>query len=58
MTTNDNTAALGFYQRRGLQQRAVHRDAVEEARRLKPSIPETGLRGVPIQDEIELELIL
>jgi GNAT superfamily N-acetyltransferase len=58
VTTNDNTAALGFYQSRGLQQRAVHRGAVEEARRLKPSIPETGLLGVPIRDEIELELIL
>ncbi len=58
VTTNDNTPAIAFYQRRGLSVAALHAGAVDEARRLKPSIPETGLGGVPIRDEIELELTL
>jgi hypothetical protein len=32
--------------------------AVEESRRLKPSIPLTGAYGIPIRDEIELEFPL
>ncbi len=56
VTTNDNTAALGFYQRRGFSLVAVHRDAVTEARRtIKPEIPLFGEDGIPIRDEIELE---
>jgi hypothetical protein len=36
---------------------AVHRDAVTRARsELKPEIPITGVHGIPIRDEIELEL--
>ena len=33
-------------------------DAVEQARRLEPSIPLLGDGGVPIVDELELELRL
>ena len=58
ITTNDNLPALGFYERRGLTIVAVHRDAVEHSRRLKPQIPLIGLDGIPIRDEIELELAL
>lgn len=58
VTTNDNVAALRFYQRRGLDLVAVHRDAVHAARALKPSIPVTGAHGIPIRHEIELELPL
>ena len=36
ITTNDNTAALRFYQKRGLSLVAVHRNALEQSRRLKP----------------------
>ncbi len=57
ITTNDNTAALRFYQRRGFVIAALHRDAVTRARAgLKPEIPEMGNDDVPIRDEIELEL--
>jgi hypothetical protein len=35
---------------------AVHPGAVDEARRLKPSISVTGEYGIPIQDELEFEL--
>ena len=58
ITSNDNLDALRFYQRRGLRLVAVHRGAVDQARRLKPSIPLTGEHGIPIHDELELELVL
>ena len=58
ITTNDNTPALRFYQRRGFRLVAVHRDAVAIARVLKPSIPLSGIDGIPIRDEIELQLPL
>jgi N-acetylglutamate synthase-like GNAT family acetyltransferase len=55
ITTNDNLHALGFYQRRRYRLVAVHPGAVDEARKLKPSIPEIGNDGIPVHDEIELE---
>ena len=58
ITTNDNLKALGFYQKRGMTLVAVHRNAIEEARRLKPEIPVVGIDGIPIRDEIELEYLL
>lgn len=58
ITTNDNTAALRFYQRRGFDLVAVHRDAVTRARaELKPAIP-VELDGIPLRHELELELLL
>ena len=57
ITTNDNTAALRFYQRRGFILVALRPGAVEEARRtLKPEIGLLGVDDIPIRDEIELEL--
>jgi GNAT superfamily N-acetyltransferase len=59
VTTNDNVDALRFYQRRGFQLRAVRPGAVDDARRtLKPQIPPTGRYGIPLRDELELELVL
>jgi len=58
ITTNDNLAALGFYQKRGWRLVAIHRDALEESRRLKPEIPAVGIDGIPVRDEIELEMLL
>jgi ribosomal protein S18 acetylase RimI-like enzyme len=58
VTTNDNTDALGFYQRRGFRVVAIHKDAVTAARRQKPEIPMTGAHGIPIRDELELEMRL
>lgn len=57
-TTNDNLPAIGFYQRLGFRMTAVNVGAVDEARRIKPQIPETGHKGIPIHDEVVLELIL
>ena len=58
ITTNDNLNALGFYQKRGFQIRAVYPNAVERSRKLKPTIPLIAENGIPIRDEIELELTL
>jgi GNAT superfamily N-acetyltransferase len=58
ITSNDNLDATRFYQRRGLRLVAVHRGAIDEARRIKPSIPIIGDYGIPIHDELEFELSL
>jgi GNAT superfamily N-acetyltransferase len=58
ITTNDNLDALRFYQRRGLALVAVYRNAVNRSRELKPEIPEVGAYGIPLRDEIELEMVL
>jgi len=55
VTTNDNLAALKFWQKRDYELVTVHRNAIAEARRIKPQIPITGLDGITIRDEIELE---
>ena len=58
ITTNDNTPALRFYQKVGFHLVAIHRNALEYSRKLKPEIPFYGLDGIPLRDEIELELII
>jgi GNAT superfamily N-acetyltransferase len=59
ITTNDNVDALRFYQRRGFRLAALHPGAVDASRaRLKPEIPEVGDHGIPIRDELKLELAL
>ncbi|PJF20620.1 MAG: GNAT family N-acetyltransferase [Phototrophicales bacterium] len=56
--TNDNLNALKFYQKRGFELVAVHRNALAESRKLKPQIPLVGLDDIPLRDEIELEIML
>lgn len=58
VTTNDNVAALRFYQRRGFVLAALRPGAVVESRKIKPEIPLVGNDGIPIRDEIELEILL
>jgi GNAT superfamily N-acetyltransferase len=58
ITTNDNMNALRFYQKRGFTLVAVHRDALEHSRKLKPEISLIGNDGIPLRDEIELEMML
>ncbi|MBT2690217.1 GNAT family N-acetyltransferase [Bacillus sp. ISL-47] len=58
ITTNDNLNALRFYQKRGYRLSALHLDAVQKARKIKPQIPLIGYDGIPIRDEIELEKLL
>lgn len=57
-TTNDNTDALRFYQRRGFRLSALRPGAVEKARLAKPEIPELGQHDIPIRDELDLILTL
>jgi ribosomal protein S18 acetylase RimI-like enzyme len=58
VTSNDNLAALRFYQRRGMRIVAVHVGAIDRARNVKPMIPQVGLHGIDLHDELELELRL
>jgi GNAT superfamily N-acetyltransferase len=58
ITTNDNLDAVRFYQRRGWDLVALHRDAVTTGRKLKPEIPEVGDYGLPIRHELEFELLV
>jgi len=57
-TTNDNLNALGFYQKRGFALLALRQGAVDETRKVKPAIPLIGQNGIPLRDELELELLL
>ena len=58
ITTNDNLNALKFYQKRGYSITKVIPNAVEKARKQKPSIPLFAENGIPIRDEIVLEKYL
>jgi RimJ/RimL family protein N-acetyltransferase len=58
ITTNDNMNALRFYQKRGFVLVAIHRDALDISRKLKPEISLIGNDGIPLRDEIELEMML
>ena len=58
ITTNANIEALRFYQRRGFSLVAIHRNALEESRKLKPEIPAIGSNGIPLRDELELKMLL
>lgn len=58
VTTNENIRAIRFYQKRGFDMKRIHRFAVDEARKLKPSIPLYSEDGIPIRHEIEFEMRL
>ncbi|KYG39518.1 acetyltransferase [Bacillus gaemokensis] len=56
ITTNDNTNALRFYQKKGFVMTNLYMDAVIQARKIKPEIPLLGYDNIPILHEIQLEL--
>ncbi len=58
LTTNDNINAMRFYQLRGFDMKAIHHNAVLEARKIKPEIAAIGHYGIPVNHEIEFEMIL
>lgn len=58
VSTNNNYDAFKFYQYQGFRPVRVYPDAMKAARRLKPSIPKMCSNGLPINDEIEYELLL
>jgi len=55
ITTNDNTNAIRFYQKRGFEWTGFYKDAMKESRKIKPEIPELGNDNIPIKHEIEFE---
>lgn len=57
-TTNDNLAAIAFYERHGFRLIEIRPAEVDKARRRKPSIPLIGENGIEIRDELDLELAL
>lgn len=58
ITSNDNIHAIRFYQKRGFDMVAVHVNAIEKARAIKPKIPKIGNDDIPIRHEIEFEFNL
>jgi GNAT superfamily N-acetyltransferase len=56
VTTNNNLHALHFYQKRGFVLSALRVNAIIKSRILKPEIPLEDEDGIPIRDEIELEI--
>ena len=53
-TTNDNLRALAFYQKRNWRLLAIHAGMMDRYRAQNPAIPEIGLNGIPLRDELEL----
>ncbi len=58
VTTNDRLRVISFYQRLGFRMTMINLGVVDEARKVKPQIPLVGERGVPIHDEVVMELEL
>jgi GNAT superfamily N-acetyltransferase len=59
LTTNDNIDGLRFSQRRGFRLAQLNAGAVDDARAtLKPEIPREGSYGIPLRDELVLEMAL
>jgi len=58
ITTNDNTHATRFYQHIGFTLCAIHFNAIEKSRKLKPQIPLTGFDDILMLHEIEFESII
>ncbi len=56
ITTNDNLNALKFWQKRGFNIVKIYPNAIKISRKIKPQIPLIGQNGIPLKDEIELEI--
>jgi N-acetylglutamate synthase-like GNAT family acetyltransferase len=58
VTTNDNLNGIGFWQKRGFKLVKVYPGSMEFVRKIKPAVPLIGENGIPLNDELELEMIL
>lgn len=58
ITTNDNVGAQAFYRALGFRLVEVRPGAVNESRRIKPTIARAAPDGTPITDELEFERAL
>lgn len=57
-TTNDNTDAMKFYQKRGFRFRAIYPNRIDQYRKIKPEIPLVGMNDIPLKDEIVFDMKL
>ena len=57
-TTNDNGRAFRFYQLWGMDLCAFYRHGARRSRKVKPSLPERGADGIPLDHELEFEMLL
>jgi hypothetical protein len=57
-TTNVNTAALQFYQKRGFRVHALRIGGVEIARRIKPLVPIFGFNNIRVRDAVDSVLTI
>jgi GNAT superfamily N-acetyltransferase len=53
ITTNENIRAIRFYQRRGMEMVALHRDFVDTVRQAKPDVDTGGSEGIRFRHAIE-----
>ena len=58
VTTNDNLNGIGFWQKWGFKLIKVYPGSMEYVRKIKPAVPFIGENGIPLRDELELEMIL
>ena len=58
ITSNDNCHAMRFYQKRGWEMVSIHKNAIREARALKPEIQLFGYGNIRILHEIEFQYYL
>nr|WP_319487338.1 GNAT family N-acetyltransferase [uncultured Caproiciproducens sp.] len=58
ITTNDDINAIRFYQIKRFEWVATHSNAMDISRKIKPSIPLTGMYNIPIKHELEFEIKL
>ncbi|MCZ8185269.1 MAG: GNAT family N-acetyltransferase [Beijerinckiaceae bacterium] len=58
LTTNDNTPALRYFQKRGFRIVAFYPGAIAIYRPVFMTLPEIGVDGIPVRDAIELEIDL
>lgn len=56
ITTNDNARAFRFYQLWGMDLCAFYRHGARRSREVKPSLPQRGADGIPLEHELEFEL--
>jgi ribosomal protein S18 acetylase RimI-like enzyme len=54
LTTNDNIRAIAFYQRRGMDMVALHRNFFDDVCRYKPSLIQATTEGIPFRHALEL----
>jgi hypothetical protein len=57
LVITDNTRAFRFYQLWGMDLCAFYRHGVRRSREVKPSLPERGADGLPLDHELEFALL-